>query len=132
LDFPPGLIEFRGLLEGTPLVKSYQECDFLLMFSNYENMPVVISEAFSCGKPVLATRVGGIPEYITPQSGRLVNAADEQALYTTLNEMLDTCRSFDGVWIRNIALENFSVEAVERQLQHLYSFASGVEGEAKS
>jgi glycosyltransferase involved in cell wall biosynthesis len=40
--------------------------------SRAESMPYVVLEAIAAGRPLIATRVGGIPEIIGPQSGRLV------------------------------------------------------------
>ena len=63
---------FDGLLEGEDIVKAIEKTDFLLMFSNYENFPVVINEALSCGIPIVATDVGGISEIINEDFGMLV------------------------------------------------------------
>ena len=47
--------------------------DVSCLLSSREGWPNVVSEAFACGTPVLATRAGGIPEIITtPEFGMLV------------------------------------------------------------
>jgi glycosyltransferase involved in cell wall biosynthesis len=96
----------------------------MVMFSNYENMPVVISEAFACGLPVLTTNVGGIPEHVTPERGRMVSPRDEDAMLEKLNYILDNYRSFDREAIRKYAIEQYSTEAVARQIEKIYSFAT--------
>ncbi len=45
-------------------------------------------EAMACGRPVLATRVGGPPEFVTPEAGVLVNPDDEQAIAEGLRAAL--------------------------------------------
>ncbi len=60
-------IEFTGLLEKEALVNEFEKANFLLINSNYENMPVVINEAFACGLPVLSTNVGGISEHLSQE-----------------------------------------------------------------
>jgi glycosyltransferase involved in cell wall biosynthesis len=53
--------------------------------SRYENFPVVLLEAMACGVPVVATRVGGIPELVTDGvEGLLVPAGDAPALREAL------------------------------------------------
>jgi len=113
---------FTGLLEGEKVVEAYQSADFMVMFSNYENMPVVISESFSCGLPVVATSVGGIPEYINIDNGKLVAARDEVALFESVNFMLDHFPEFDKHNIRQNAVRVFGKQAVADKLQELYNY----------
>jgi glycosyltransferase involved in cell wall biosynthesis len=41
-------------------------------------------EALACGRSVVATRIGGPPEFVPPEAGVLVDPADEQALAAAL------------------------------------------------
>ena len=41
-------------------------------------------EAMACGRSVVATRIGGPPEFVPPEAGVLVDPADEDALVTAL------------------------------------------------
>lgn len=41
-------------------------------------------EALACGRPVVATRIGGPPEFVPPEAGVLVDPADEEALADAL------------------------------------------------
>ena len=115
-------VMFTGLLENQELVDAYQSAEFMVMFSNFENMPVVISESLSCGLPVVATAVGGIPEYINPVNGRLVAAGDETALLDAINYMLDHSSDFDRSQIRQNAIEVFGKKAVAKKLHEFYNY----------
>ena len=46
-------------------------------------------EAMACGRPVVATRVGGPPEFVTPEAGVLVNPHDEHAITDGLRAALE-------------------------------------------
>jgi len=70
LAIPKEQIIFLGLKQGQELVDLYNKVDYLVLFSNFENIPVVINEAQACGLPVIATRVGGIPEIINDNAGQ--------------------------------------------------------------
>ncbi|NGT96810.1 glycosyltransferase family 4 protein [Clostridium perfringens] len=48
-------------------------CDFLIMPSNMEGIPITILEAMSCSIPCIASNVGGIPEIINEKNGVLYN-----------------------------------------------------------
>lgn len=120
LGLTPEHVRFTGMLEGDALVQAIQEAAFLILFSHYENMPVVIAEAFACGKPVVATRVGGIPEVVNEERGLLVEAGAEQAFREALAFMLDHHTMYDAEQIRLFALSHFSSPEVGRRLNDFY------------
>ncbi|HNS18023.1 MAG TPA: glycosyltransferase [Bacteroidales bacterium] len=113
-------VVFTGLLEGDRLVKAINTADFMVISSHYENLPVVIGEAFSCGIPVLSTDVGGISEIITNENGYLVKARDDQSLSEGIEYMLDHFPDFDSRVIRDQARRLFSGEAVAQAMKSLY------------
>lgn len=68
----------------------YRACDLLIIPSLSEGMPMAALEAMSCGRPVLATTVGGIPEVVTHGvSGLLVEPMQSSQLTVALLELLD-------------------------------------------
>ena len=73
-----GSLTFLGSVE-EPL-NIIHAADVLLLPSLIEGMPAVLLEAFWCGTPVVASRVGGIPEIVDHGvTGWLEDPADEQA-----------------------------------------------------
>lgn len=113
-------IEFSGLLEKQELVDEYSRASFMLINSNYENMPVVINEAMACGLPVLSTDVGGISEHLDSTKGRLIEPKQPQQLFEQFQWMLEHFDSFEPSSIRKYANEHFSFDAVGQQLDKVY------------
>lgn len=120
--FPAGdVIRFQGVLTPAEVADNMADSDMLVLFSNYENLPVVILEAFSCGVPVLATKVGGVPEIVNQSNGVLVDAGDEEALFQAMSEVLvNGIFSFNPKEIRRFAVENFSIQAVGSSILQIY------------
>lgn len=59
----------------------FQHCEFFVLPSRSEPFGIVLLEAMTLGKAVVATRVGGIPEFIKNRNtGLLVESGDSQAL----------------------------------------------------
>jgi glycosyltransferase involved in cell wall biosynthesis len=59
-------------------------CDVLCQPSLVEPFGQAPLEAMACGRPVVATRFGGPPEFIPPGAGVLVDPIDEDALVRAL------------------------------------------------
>ncbi len=59
-------------------------CDVLCQPSLVEPFGQALLEAMACGRPVVATRIGGPPELVTPEAGVLVDPLDEDALADAL------------------------------------------------
>ena len=117
-------VVFTGLLEGEQLVKEMASADMMVVFSNYENFPVVINESLSLGVPVIATRVGGIPERINTDNGSLIDAGNEDQLITKLVDFLDGRLSFNMNEIQAEARDEFSPVTIGRTLCKLYDAAN--------
>jgi teichuronic acid biosynthesis glycosyltransferase TuaC len=63
--------------------------DLVTLPSYMEGCPNVVLEALACGRPVVATNVGGIPEIMNDACGRLVPPRDAEALAQGLEAVLD-------------------------------------------
>lgn len=84
------IIAYGGWVAGEEKARKLAECDAFILPSHFEGVPVCILEAMSYGKPVIATRVGGIPDIITDgENGLLVPPSDRQALTKALDYVVD-------------------------------------------
>lgn len=113
-------ITFTGLLEGKDLSDELQRHDAFVMFSRFENQPVVIIEAFACGLPVVATDVGSIPEMLANHRGIVVQSENADALADAFIVMSEGKFEFSRTSIRQYAVENYSFSAVGKKINELY------------
>lgn len=63
----PGLLKnvyFLGEKRGKELDAEYRHCDIFIAPSRYESFGLIYAEAMSFAKPVIGTKIGGIPEVI--------------------------------------------------------------------
>lgn len=125
LGIPKEQLVFTGLLEGGQLVKQMAAADMMVVFSNYENFPVVINESFALGVPVIATSVGGIPERINSDNGILINAGDEEQLFHNLIRFIDGKLSYKSRDIKSKARAEFSPNTIGNSLCELYNSSVG-------
>ena len=114
-------VTFEGLKENEVLAEMMADARFQVMFSRFENLPVVILESYACGVPVLSTDVGGISEHMHADLGILIQSENEAELEQKINYMLDHHREFDKEKLRAYALAHFSREVIGRQLYELYA-----------
>lgn len=76
--------------------------DVVTLPSYSEGHPNVLVEALACGRPVVTTNVGGIPEVVDAGCGRLVPPRDAAALADALHETLA------GEWDESTLAARFS------------------------
>jgi glycosyltransferase involved in cell wall biosynthesis len=68
----------------------YAACDMIVIASLHtEASPIVLREAFASGRPVIATKVGDIPEIVRDrENGLLIEPANTQALASAILEFI--------------------------------------------
>jgi glycosyltransferase involved in cell wall biosynthesis len=71
--------------------------DLVTLPSYMEGCPNVVLEALACGRPVVATNVGGIPEILSGECGRLVPPRDPAELARALASVLDGSWNAQGI-----------------------------------
>ena len=111
---------FHGKKTSAEVAEAYQNADFFVLFSNFENLPCVIVEAFASGVPVLSTSVGGIAEILSPERGILILQGDENALLQGMNQLLDHGSEYDRQAIRDYAIKTFAAQNIGQQIFEAY------------
>lgn len=113
-------IEFMGSKTISEVVHELQQCDFLVSFSNYETFGCVVIEAFACGKSVVVTNAGALPEIVNNERGLMVPVGDEQALLDALMSMLDLHQEYDSEALRKYVHRKFCPNSVGKLFTEFY------------
>jgi glycosyltransferase involved in cell wall biosynthesis len=113
-------IQFYSYLTIEEVAERMQNSDIFVLFSRFEGLPCVILEAMSVGLPVVATETGGISDWITEGSGRLVASENEAALTESLNFVMGHLADFDAQKIREKIVETCSYAAVGSAIVEIY------------
>ena len=123
-------IENRVIVEGektySEIAKAMQQANVFVLFSNIENLPLVLIESMSTGTPFISTNVGGIPEIYDQNLGLMIEANDHIALVESMNSMINNFANYQPEIIRKQALKYFSYKKVGDQFDQLYSEMIGL------
>jgi glycosyltransferase involved in cell wall biosynthesis len=129
-----GSIVLEGHCGGARLAELYRNAAFVVVPSEwYENAPMSILESFAYGKPVIGTRIGGIPELITEgEHGYLVDpgAKDQlrEAIYKLWNHR-DAQRTM-GRNARRLVETKFAQSSRTTSLLNIYNSLRGTGNQA--
>ncbi len=110
-------INYLGNLAAKDLSALLQNSNYFLHASNIETFSIVIAEALSTGTPVLASKVGAIPELINDQNGFVCdNTTDdwEEGLMRLINKT-----DFNGKLISDQA-SKFNYENIGAKFKTIY------------
>ena len=121
----PPLRELVRVLPSVENIGDYLSlCDLVVFPSLRPHFARPIIEAALCGKPTVASRVGGIEEVVRQgETGLLVRPGDSQALAAAIISLLrdqEECRRF-GENARDVAAGVFSVERHLDAVEDIYS-----------
>lgn len=81
-------VVFAGSRPLAELPDWYGACDVVALPSYSEGIPNVLREAMACGRPFVATRVGGIPEIADPATSLLIEPGSATELAAALARIL--------------------------------------------
>lgn len=121
-------VHFPGFVRGADKLRTLQEASLLALPSYAEGMPVAVLEAMAAGLPVVATPVGGVPDFFRDGvNGLLTPPGDVTALAAAIVRLLDdrAAAHIMGQHNRQQALEQFAVPHYARRLLEVYREVTG-------
>ena len=81
-------VTMLGAVNSANLVGLYQIANALILTSEFEGLPLVVLEALACGTPIVTTRCGETPKFLTHQSGMISDDRTPEAIARALNQVI--------------------------------------------
>ncbi len=123
-----GRVEFVGPAYGDRFRDLLGNCGCLVVPSEwYDNLPMILCQAFATGKPVVASRINGIPEYLEDgKNGLLFTPGDAGALAACIGRLFsdDALHASLARAARRTAEERFSPAAWLKSIHSIFAEAS--------
>lgn len=116
-------IEIVGWVNFDEKLKLLKSVSTVVLPSYNEGLPMSILEGMACGKAIISTTVGAIPEVVGAENGILVEAGDVQALSKALIECAQNLEKIKRMSESNVdKIKNqFSVGVMHDQLSKYYN-----------
>jgi glycosyltransferase involved in cell wall biosynthesis len=116
-------VEFRGHIPHQHIADYYHACDIFAFHSTFETFGIVLAEAMVCGKAIVSTTAGAIPEIVDDgETGLLVPPNDHNAFAKALLTLLrdPPLAGLMGERGMRKALTQYEWGALYRQYMDLY------------
>ncbi len=114
-----------AFLPPMPAREAFALARTVVLPSRAESLPYVVLEAAAAAMPLIATRVGGIPEIFEGETECLVEPGDAHALAHALGAALEQPEAMaaQAVLRQERVAENFSLAASARRIEDIYRAA---------
>ncbi len=119
-------IQILNSLPQEKLITFYMNSTICVFPSRFENLSTVTIEAMACGKPVIATNVGGFPEIIDDKiNGMLIPNENVQALADAIKSILQSkdLQVYLGMNARKKMEDKFNLNRIADETVNIYSEA---------
>lgn len=111
---------FVGDQKQEMLRKIYNISNVSVVPSREEAFGLVALEAIACGTPVIATKQGGMIDFVTEDVGTLIEKDNVEQLANEIKKILNKEKEFDKDYLQNYAKNNYSQEKLMDKLLELY------------
>lgn len=118
-----GVVDYRGSLLGEEKTETLRQADVYVQPSHQEGMPISLLEALAFGLPVIATRVGAVPEVIEHnRQGLLISPREPAQLAGAMRELASESkrRASMGTEAYQLATRRFGLMRFRDELAAMY------------
>lgn len=115
-------IKVLGWVSGQEKIELLSKVATVILPSYNEGLPMSILEGMACGKAIISTKVGAIPEVIKEENGILLEPGDVRGLAEAILDICSSPEKAGAYGANNIALvrENFSMDVMHEKLKKIY------------
>jgi glycosyltransferase involved in cell wall biosynthesis len=116
-----------GPLYGRAKLEAYVDADIVVVPSRYEIFGNVVLESYACYKPVIASKVGGLPEIvINGKTGLLVNPEDTEELASAMATLLSNTelRKWEGLNANRLVRSAYSSDVIAAKTAEAYRYVA--------
>jgi len=116
-------VHFLGNIPNSQMPAYISSAHIILIPSLLEATSIAALEAMACERIIVASNIGGLPEIITEETGRLSEAANPQDISDKINEILNLSvekRIEMGKKAREIVVNHWSTEKLAEDIEKFY------------
>ena len=107
-------------MDNEEVYKYLSECSFLVMNSNLETFSLICAEALCRGKPVVATRCGGPEDFLSEETGMLIEPGNDVQLSDAMQRMIQQFRNYEPSKLKMFATDHFSADKIGKMYVDIY------------
>ncbi len=105
-------VDFKGRISKTEVVDVLQQSNVYCQSSNYETFSAICIESLATGTPVIATKVGGMVDFINDTNGILVDDLEVESWFLALEKMYLNYDNYNKKQIAEDCKAKFNSKAV--------------------
>lgn len=120
-------IETVGWIDSKEKVRLLDHVSTVVLPSYNEGLPMSILEGMACGKAIISTTVGAIPEVVKEENGILITPGNVKALANAIIKCCQDKNILEEMQKNNINLikEHYSIEVMHSKLKSIYTLVEG-------
>jgi glycosyltransferase involved in cell wall biosynthesis len=112
---------FLGSVPHEHIPEIIHSCDALVSTSITETFGLSVAEALICGIPVIATRSGGVEDFVNSKNGLLVDIGDAEAIAAGLRQLIDGSFGINPTAVREEMVGRFGKKAFANRICDIYN-----------
>lgn len=110
----------KGMLSEKEVATEFHQADVFISPTQYESFGLSITEALSCGLPVITTNVTAPQEYVNVSNGILLEVNNIEKMAEALIKMVENLENYNSEKIREQVVHQFSVSNFGQRLFTIY------------